>query len=201
MDTTFGTTLGVAGGVVLTMKFEPDASVWVEGSFSTVGGVNCTAVAYLNASGGVFSVDVLADGRVILGGQFSTIHGVRQHGVARLKIEITETYRVGRLNSAGYVPAIGTNGSTPSYVNGGLIATCTNALNQRLSLLFHGSTAIAIPFQGGTLCVAQSVPRTVVQSSGGSVSGNDRLGTHAHGFTTAEFNAAAPLPGDIVFCQ
>lgn len=41
----------------------------------------------------------------------------------------------------------------------------------------------------------------VVQSSGGSVTGNDCSGRHAYGFTTAEFNAAALLHGDVVFCQ
>ncbi len=322
VDTTFGNTIGVTGGSVQAVKFESNGSVWIGGSFSTVGGVNCKSIAHLgpngaldstfvnttgfglansatvddiarqadgrillvgafssyagsarrgvlrilpsgaldssfspgtgaasgiadvvllpdgklllgggfesfdgqatdgiirllpngsidptfntqnsNTNAGVFSVDVLADGRVVLGGQFSMIHGERRHGVARLKIDTTKTYCVGKVNSAGCVPAIGTNGATPSYVNGGFVVTCTNALNQRSGLLFHGSTATAVPFQGGTLCVAQPVRRTVVQSSGGSVSGNDCSGTHAYGFTTAEFNAAALLPGDIVFCQ
>lgn len=322
VDTTFGSTVGVTGGSVQAVKFEPNGSVWIGGSFSTVGGVNCKSVAHLNASGaldstfvtttgfglatsttvediarqsdgrivlvgtfssysgtarrgvlrilssgaldasfdpgtgavpgindvvllpdgklllgggfetfagqltdgivrvlpngsidstfnlqssntsaGVFSVDVLTDGRVVLGGSFSLIHDARRHGVARLKIDTTKTYCVGKLNSAGCVPAIGTNGATPSYVNGGFVVTCANALNQRSGLLFHGGFATAVPFQGGTLCVAQPVRRTVVQSSGGSVTGNDCSGTHAYGFTTAEFNAAALLPGDIVFCQ
>jgi len=250
VDTTFGNTVGVTGGCVQSVKFEPNVSVWVGGSFSTVGGVNCTSVAHLNASGAldstfvtttgfgsatftavediarqsdgrivlvgnfssysgaarrgavrifssgaldasfdagivsssdvndvvllpdgklllgggfetfagqltdgivrvlsngsidsafnlqssnansrVASVDVLTDGRVVLGGSFSLIHDARRHGVARLKIDTTKTYCVGKLNSAGCVPAIGTNGATSSYMNGGFVVTCTNALN------------------------------------------------------------------------
>lgn len=215
LDTSFSPGNG-ALDVISDVALLPDGKMVLGGDFESFAGQATDGLARLLPAGAidpsfnlqsstvfaaVNSVDVLTDGRVVLGGQFSMIHGARRHGVARLKIDTTKTYCVGKLNSAGCVPAIGTNGATPSYVNGGLVVTCTNALNQRSGLLFHGSTATSVPFQGGTLCVAQPVRRTVVQSSGGSVSGNDCSGTHAYGFTTAEFNAAALLPGDIVFCQ
>lgn len=72
-----------------------------------------------------------------------------------------------KLNSQGCVPRLEWIG-TPSLGGADDFHVRANSvLNQHPGLLIYGSSSLALPFQGGTLCV-ESPQRTAGQSSGGS---------------------------------
>lgn len=111
------------------------------------------------------------------------------------------TYCVGKLNSQGCTPAIGTNGAQPSRSAGNFAVTCANALNNKNGLLFWGFASSATPFQGGTKCVASPTVRTPTLASGGSASGNDCTGTYSFNFSTAYMTSMGIDPGETLFAQ
>jgi uncharacterized delta-60 repeat protein len=215
LDTSFFPGTGSLANVS-DLELLSDGRILAVGNFESFDSVATEGVIRLNSSGvvdstfatllttttaGCRTVELLADGRALVGGQFDQFHGVRRHGLARLRVNQAVTYCVGKLNSAGCIPAIGTNGAAPSFGAGHFQVTCSNALNQRTGLLFFGSSSVAVPFQGGTLCVGSPTRRTPAQNSNGSLSGVDCSGTHAFQFTTGELSAAGIEPGDLVFCQ
>ena len=113
------------------------------------------------------------------------------------------TYCTAKTNSQGCVPAIATSG-TASYTSASAFnISASNILNQKSGLLFYGSAASAAPFQGGIKCVAAPTVRTVIQSSGGSPSGNDCTGTYSLDFNAIiqGFTDASLVPGAEVFTQ
>jgi hypothetical protein len=112
------------------------------------------------------------------------------------------TYCTGKANSLGCTPQIGSNGLPPSLSAGGFTVTCTNALNQKQGLLFFGAAPNAVPFQGGTLCVAQPTIRTPTSSSGGNaLPANDCSGTYAFNFSTAYMQSIGLAPSDTRYAQ
>ena len=110
-------------------------------------------------------------------------------------------YCTGKTNSAGCVPAIGTNGVQPSKSGGTFAVTCTSALNQKNGLLFFGFSPAATPFQGGTKCVASPTYRGPNSNSGGTAGGSDCTGAYTQVFDTAFMNAYSLDPGDTVYAQ
>jgi len=84
------------------------------------------------------------------------------------------TYCTGKVNSANCVPSVGWTG-TPTLTSGAdnFHVRCTNVINQRSGIFFWSTGSASAPFLGGTLCAAQPVVRTAVQSSGGNPSGVD----------------------------
>jgi serine protease AprX len=110
-------------------------------------------------------------------------------------------YCTGKTNSLGCVPAIGTNGVQPDKSAGTFTVNCTSVINQKNGLLFWGRGQIAVPFQGGTLCVMAPTVRTLNISSGGAGSGSSCSGTYTFNFSTAYMNANAINPGDTIYCQ
>jgi hypothetical protein len=110
-------------------------------------------------------------------------------------------YCTGKTNSAGCVPAIGTNGVQPSKSAGNFAVTCSNALNQKNGLLFFGFSPAAVAFQGGIKCVASPTYRGPNSNSGGTAGGSDCTGTYSQLFDTAFMNAYSLDPGDTVYAQ
>jgi hypothetical protein len=110
-------------------------------------------------------------------------------------------YCTGKTNSAGCVPAIGTNGVQPSKSAGNFAVTCTNALNQKNGLLFFGFSPAAVAFQGGIKCVASPTYRGPNSNSGGTTGGSDCTGAYTQVFSTAFMNAYSLDPGDTVYAQ
>ncbi len=214
LDTSFVTGTGTVQDVQ-DCDLLPDGRLLVAGSFDSFNSVATDGVARLlpggqldpefqlqfSNGGSARSIALLPDGRSILGGGFVSLHSRRRHGLARLRIASVKVYCTGKVNSAGCVPSIGTNGFLPAYSSSLFSVTCSSALNQRSGLLFYGTSSIATPFQGGTLCVATPVRRTAVQGSGGSAFGSDCTGTHEYFFTQPDYDAAGIVGGDIVFCQ
>jgi hypothetical protein len=111
------------------------------------------------------------------------------------------TYCTAKTNSLGCLPTIGTNGVQPDKSAGAFTVLCTNVLNQKNGLMFWGRGQIAVPFQGGTLCVMAPTVRTLNVGSGGAGTGNSCTGSYSFNFSTAYMNANAINIGDTIYCQ
>jgi hypothetical protein len=79
-----------------------------------------------------------------------------------------DTYCTGKTNSLGCVPYIYGNGTAGISSSASFFVRASQFLNNRSGHLFYGFTPAAIPFQGGTKCVAAPTHRTPNQVSGGS---------------------------------
>jgi len=124
----------------------------------------------------------------------------RHFGPVLANAASVSTYCTGKTNSLGCVPSIGSF-NQPDKSAGSFTVTCTNVLNQKFGLLFFGTTQVATPFQGGTLCVGAPPQRTDSLSSGGATSGNSCSGSYSYQFTTARMNLFGMDPGETYFAQ
>lgn len=99
-----------------------------------------------------------------------------------VQARMTQTYCTAQTNSLGCVPSIGFAG-TPSLTCPLVFeVTASDVMNQQTGLLFYGLLSTAVPFSGGTLCVAPPWRRTPVQFSGGSQFPADCTGSFSFGF-------------------
>ncbi len=110
------------------------------------------------------------------------------------------TYCTGKTNSLGCVPFI-TFANQPDKSAGTFTVNCNSVLNQQNGLIIWGHAAIAVPFQGGTLCVGSPLVRGPLIGSGGAGSGSSCTGAYSHVFTTAYMNAWGINPGNTLFAQ
>jgi hypothetical protein len=84
-------------------------------------------------------------------------------------------YCTAKTNSLGCIPAIGSSGTPSPTAGSGYVVSCTSVRNNKSGLLFYrvNGAAVALPFQGGTLCVQPPLQRTPVVNSGGAPSPAD----------------------------
>jgi hypothetical protein len=82
------------------------------------------------------------------------------------------TYCTAKTNSLGCAPTINSFGAAVGERRQ-LHRHVRGAINNKLGLLFWGTSATAVPFQDGWKCVANPVLRTPILSSGGTTSGNN----------------------------
>ena len=102
---------------VSSLALQSDGKVLIGGYFTTVNGTNRNGIARLNANGsldtsfnpgtgvngGVFSITLQPDGKVVIGGGFTTVNGTNLNRIARLNAN-------GSLDSS-FNPGTGANGS------------------------------------------------------------------------------------------
>jgi hypothetical protein len=112
-------------------------------------------------------------------------------------------YCTSKTNSLGCTPLMASTGSPDVNSGAAFDVRCTLVLNQKNGLLFYGFAPLAAPFQGGWLCVAPPTQRTLLQSSGGSASGNDCTGQFHYDFNARIQSGVDPalVVGQEVFCQ
>jgi hypothetical protein len=92
---------------------------------------------------------------------------------------------VAQVNTLGCSAQVGYAG-TPSATHGsGFVVRATQLRNQKSGLLFYGTNGrTALPFYGGTLCIATPLVRTPLSSSGGNTGLDD-----CSGVLSFDFNA------------
>jgi hypothetical protein len=104
-----------------------------------------------------------------------------------------QVYCTAKTNSLGCASAVQMSGLALASTSEGGFVRASNVLNQkRGALLYSISGAAAVPFQGGTLCLAGPTRRTPVQNSGGSLSGLDCSGRFDFGFNAWIANGNDP---------
>jgi hypothetical protein len=120
------------------------------------------------------------------------------------------TYCVAKTSSIGCSPAMAWSGTPSASAASGFLVTGSNVQNRKPGLLLHGITGrLALPFQGGTLCVNTPLRRTpVVQSGGSPPPAKDCSGLFAIDMNAFAHSAGTPapmpeltVPGTVVDCQ
>jgi hypothetical protein len=95
------------------------------------------------------------------------------------------TYCAGKANSAGCVPFMGWSGFASASSSEPFLVRAYLVLNNKNGLFYYGLNGpIAVPFQGGTKCVAAPTVRLPNQGSGGNAGASD-----CSGFYEFDFNA------------
>jgi catechol 2,3-dioxygenase-like lactoylglutathione lyase family enzyme len=78
-------------------------------------------------------------------------------------------YCTAKTSSAGCVPSIATSGTPSASAGSGFTISTTSVLDNKFGLYFYGKSGPNnAPFQGGILCAAPPLVRTLVQNSGGT---------------------------------
>ena len=113
-----------------------------------------------------------------------------------------QSYCTAKVNSLGCLPSVASSGWPSLSSDLPFVVTAHSILNLKNGLAFYGSLAVAAPFQGGTLCVAQP-KRTPLQASGGSTGGSDCTGVFSYDFNARIRSGVDPalVPGASVRCQ
>ncbi|MCM2350193.1 MAG: delta-60 repeat domain-containing protein [Bacteriovoracaceae bacterium] len=112
LDPSFLIGTGFSGGGVLDMAFQADGKIIVAGNFTTYQGTSVSKIARLNsdgtldgtfiigtgfAGGGVSTIRIQADGKILLGGYFTSFNGTPMSRLARLNSDGTldNTFAIG----------------------------------------------------------------------------------------------------------
>ncbi len=115
-----------------------------------------------------------------------------------------------KVNSLGCTPAIAATGLPSASATSGFAVQCANVRNNRPGMLIYSTTGrAAIPFQGGTLCIAAPIKRTPMVNAGGNPAPAD----DCSGVYSLDMNAFAAgllggsplpelrMPGTVINCQ
>jgi hypothetical protein len=121
-----------------------------------------------------------------------------------------ERYCTAKTNSLGCTPAISAAGQPSASASSGWIVSAGPVRNQQIGLLMYSlSGRAAIPYQGGWLCLAAPIQRTIAVASGGTaLPAQDCSGVYALDLNAFAAGAlgGAPKPelkqaGTLVDCQ
>ncbi|HTF88953.1 MAG TPA: hypothetical protein VK843_11130 [Planctomycetota bacterium] len=119
-------------------------------------------------------------------------------------------YCTAKVNSLGCTPAIGSIGTSSAAASSGFSVRGSNVRNLKPGLLLYSTTGRASgPFQGGILCVASPIRRSIGANAGGNpVPANDCSGIYsldmnafASGSLGGNPQAALSVVGTTVDCQ
>jgi len=109
-------------------------------------------------------------------------------------------YCTAQTNSQGCTPQVSTMNS-PSIAAGDFQVNADMIINNKVGLLFWGSGSAAIPFGGGTKCVASPIKRSPFQNSGGNAGGPDCSGSFSFTFDPSYISLKGLTAGQTVFAQ
>lgn len=145
---------------------------------------------------------------------YAAVHPESPFGAFRITLrgscDVPLRYCTAKMNSLGCMPAIDFVGTPSASMTSGFVVNAVNVRNNKSGLLFYGVNGrAALAFQGGTLCVASQVRRTVAVNSGGTPApANDCSGVYAidmnafaHGLAGGSPLPALSTAGTLVDCQ
>ncbi|MBK9989341.1 MAG: hypothetical protein IPP19_01050 [Verrucomicrobia bacterium] len=102
LDTSFDPNEGFAGGKVSSIVLQEDGRIIAGGDFTSFNGIASTGIVRVNtdgsldtsfvpgygfSGGGVTSIVLQPDGKIVVGGDFTTFDGVSRSGIARLNAD------------------------------------------------------------------------------------------------------------------
>ena len=160
------------------------------------------------SAGGLYSVDPTTAVATPIGNTILPI-GV-DGGLVFVPDGLPTTYCSAKLNSLGCTPTIGFSGAPSATAGSGFVVSGSNVRNNKSGLLFYGvSGRAALPFQGGTLCLAAPIKRTAALNSAGNPGpANDCSGAYTIDMNSFAQSAGPPVPlpalsvaGTLVNCQ
>jgi hypothetical protein len=142
-------------------------------------------------------------------GSFMKAGGLDSWRIARWRGCEPYTYCTAKVTSNGCSPSISATGRASASSSSGFVVAATSLLNNKPGLLVYGTAGKAsTPFQGGTLCLASPVKRTLPQSSGGNPGPDDCSGSFSidmNAFASGALGGSpAPellVPGTEIACQ
>jgi hypothetical protein len=113
------------------------------------------------------------------------------------------TYCTGKPSSTGCTPRIGWRGHPSAAAHLGFEVTCVDVVNQTIGVLMVGTGGRdAVPFQGGTLCLAPPWTTVAASSSGGSAPpSSDCTGTWEVDLNAFLYHHLPQPAGAVVGCQ
>jgi len=151
------------------------------GALTGVGGWSVTHGGTTNLAGGmdIYENDPLNPGKL----SFACLHQwtpdeMNALDMGKFTQAVPTTHCTAKTTSNGCNPSIGWTGTLPNTTSpSGFIVNGTDFINNKSCLLFYGANgAGAVPFQGGTLCVAPAIRRTPGTTTGGNPPPNDCSG-------------------------
>jgi hypothetical protein len=106
------------------------------------------------------------------------------------------------VNSLGCTPVIASSG-LPSFSGpDDFMITANNVLNRKVGIMIWSLTPNAVPFLGGTLCLAAPITRTPGQNSGGSPAPTlDCTGTYSYHLSQSYMISQLLPPGTKLHAQ
>lgn len=111
-----------------------------------------------------------------------------------------ESYCTAKTNSSGCVPALTYGGCASATLGNGIQLVALNVLPNMVGIMIWSRTPNALPFMGGTLCVAPPIIRTGPQMAASST-GWPCLGQYSFLFGPTYMNANGLVVGDDVYTQ
>jgi trimeric autotransporter adhesin len=168
LDTSFNPGSGASGGTVYTLAIQNDGKVLIGGYFTAFNGVARNYIARLNTNGvldttfnpgsgasggGVLSIAVQTDGKIVIGGYFTAYNGTNRSGVARLNANGTV--------DASFYPGNGFNGgvlstaiqSDEKFIVGGSFTSYNSVIKNRIARInVKGPTLIIDAISSSAVC-------------------------------------------------
>ena len=111
------------------------------------------------------------------------------------EVSASIVYCTAKTNSLGCVPTIGSSGVPSATAGSGFTISTTNVINNKPGLVIYSSTGrSAAPFQGGLLCIASPIKRSIQLNSGGNVPPNDCSGAYSVDMNAFAVGALGGIP-------
>ena len=189
---------GTGKGYALVVSGASSSPIWKASD-----GVNGDRFGYGMGNAGDVNNDGIED--IVIGATMSDVGGP-DYG----KVQVFSgtclspvIYCTAKVNSQNCTPQIGFSGMPSMSSPSPFLVTAQNVINNKNGLLFYGFAQGSLPFQGGWLCAAAPIKRTVVQNSGGNPPPNDCSGTYSFDFNAwAQSGVDSNLyAGRGVYCQ
>jgi len=190
---------GVASGSVQAVSGASGGTL-----FTVHGDANFDMLGFSIGAAGDLNGDGRAD--LIAGSVISPGFPLAFSGTARVFLGACTApvaYCTAKVNSAGCLPSMGSQGAPSVSIADGFTLQANNVLNQRPGLLLWSRGASGHPFAGGTLCLStQLITRLGAQSAGGAPApAVDCSGSYSVHFSQAYMAQKNLSPGMQVFAQ
>lgn len=118
-----------------------------------------------------------------------------------MRTNAVSDYCTAKTNTLGCVPRMTVCGAPSMSAGQRFALIAENVRSHKTGFLIWARSALAAPFDGGTMCIGTPRRRTAAQDSGGASSTNDCTGAYSFWFDPAYVTSMGLAPGDVVYAQ